>query len=404
MELLTGIFLFYIIITLYFSITILMIWFRNKDNYFEDNLPDHTPSLTVIIPAYNEEDTIGQTIDAVLACKYPKENLEVIVVSDGSTDGTDEIVKKYSNVILLTKSNTGKADSVNQAIEKAKGELVVIIDADSFPDPDSLMKMSRHFVDKKIGAVTGTILVRNKKSLLEKCQAFEYVLITWSRRLLDFVDSVFVTPGALSMYRKTAIQHIGGFDKSLLTEDIEIAWNLLRHHYKVKMETLAFGVTNVPQTYKAWWRQRIRWDVGGFQTFWKHKKSLFSTNYAMFGVFVIPFFLLHILVSLSGFAVVVGVVLSKVYNWLLYASYSLGVGEGAFREINVNLLPNILVLFGIFLAILFIITIIFSLKTLKRAKIKIDFAFIIYALFYLAVFPILLIISLYYWARGYSKW
>lgn len=404
MNILTIVYLFYILVSLYFSIVTLMIYFKNKNRFFDDSLEDYTPGLSVIIPAYNEEKTIADTLNAVLASDYPKDKLEVIVVDDGSKDRTSEIVKGFKDVKLLSKSNSGKADSVNKAIEISKGELIAIVDADAYPETDSFRKMSRYFANENIGAVTGTILVRNRRNLIEKCQAMEYTLIAWSRRLLDFLDSVFVTPGALSMYRKSALKKVGGFDKSMLTEDIEIAWNLLRNKYKIKMEPIAHSFTSVPNNLKSWWRQRIRWDVGGFQTLKKHRKILFKTNYNMFGIFIIPFFLSHIILSFAGFFVLIGVLLSKFFNWLLYAKYSVAVGENIVKSPEIYILPNVLTVFGILLILIFLWGILLSLNTMKKANIKIDFAFIIYSLFYLATFPILLIISLYKWARGYSQW
>jgi cellulose synthase/poly-beta-1,6-N-acetylglucosamine synthase-like glycosyltransferase len=404
MNILTGVYLFYILVSLYFSLITLMVYFKNKERYFEQELEDYTPKLSVIVPAYNEEETIGSTLRCILENDYPKENFEVIVVNDGSTDRTEEIVKGFKEVKLLSKENTGKADSLNKAIKIAKGELIAIVDSDSYPEKDAFRKMSGYFIDKDVGAVTGTVLVKNRRNLMEKMQAMEYTLIAWTRRILDFLDSVFVTPGALSMYRKSALEKIGGFDKNIMTEDIEVAWNLLKHRYKVRMESGAYAFTMVPSRFKQWWRQRIRWSVGGYETFWKHRKILFKTNYNMFGIFVIPFFLGHIVLSFSGFFVFLGVLLHKFFNWFLYTFYTVEAGENIVRAPEIYLLPNVFTVFGILLIFIFLWGIILSLRTLKKASIKIDWSFIVYALFYLASFPIILIVATYKWLRGYKTW
>ncbi|MCD4759425.1 glycosyltransferase [archaeon] len=404
MEFLTGVYLFYILTTMYVAFLQLIVYFRIKKDFFEDPGKEFTPKLTVLIPAYNEEETIADTLKTVLACDYPKNKLEVMVIDDGSVDKTAQIVKRFKGVVLFSKKNSGKADSVNQGIKKAKGEFIMIIDADSYPNKDAFRELMKYFVDEKVGAATGTVMVGNKNTLLEKMQAMEYVLIAWTRKTLDAMQSVFVTPGALSAYRKSALEDVGYFDKSIMTEDIEIAWNLLRHNWKVRMSTRAQGYTTAPTKYRIWYNQRIRWNVGGFQTLTKHWKSLGKTDYNMFGVFVIPFFLSHLFISFSGFFVFSWVILSKLYNWLLFSSYSIQQSSAIVDISQINLLPSVFTYFAILIVFLFGFSIFYSLRTLKSAKIKIDFAFFMYSLVYLAAFPILLIISLYLWKRGYSKW
>ncbi len=403
-ELLTFIYLFYILTTMYVAFLQLIVFFKIRKEFFEDPGEDFTPKLTVLIPAYNEEGTIADTLRHVLATDYPKEQLEVMVINDGSKDRTAEIVKQFKDVILFSKKNSGKADSVNQGIKKAKGDFIAVVDADSYPNKDSFRELTKLFKDEKVGASTGTILVRNKNSLLEKMQAMEYVLIAWTRKTLDAMQSVFVTPGALSAYRKKALEDIGYFDKRIMTEDIEVAWNLLRHKWKVRMANRAMGFTSVPTTYKGWYNQRIRWDVGGFQTLQKHWSSLGKTQYNMFGVFVIPFFLSHLFISFTGFFVFLWVIIDRLWELLLYSAYSAQQSSALIDASQFHLLPSVFTYFAVLIIILFGLSIYYSLRTLKEAKIKIDIAFVTYSLFYLAAFPILLIISFYLWKRGYSKW
>ena len=405
MEFLTGVYLFYILTTMYVSIVGLMVYYRIRDEFMDDPGAEFNKGLSVIVPAYNEEKTIGATLQAIIDNGYPKDKLEIIVVNDGSTDGTVDVVKKYKSVILLDKPNSGKADSVNKAIKKSKHEFVAIIDADSYPQKNALKEIMKYFADEKVGGVTGAALVKNRNNLLEKCQAMEYVLIAWTRKSLDAVHSVFVTPGALSAYRKTALKDIGGgFDTKVMTEDIEIAWNLLRHKWKTRMAIRAKVFTSAPSKVKAWYNQRIRWNVGGFQTLVKHWHLIGKKEYNMFGVFVIPFFISHLVISFTGFFVFLWVIFSKLYNWFLFSRYSIQQDSAVFDLSEIYLLPSVFTYFALLVVLLFGLAIYYSFKTFKEAKIKIDFAFFFYALIYLSVFPILLIISLYLWKRGYSKW
>jgi cellulose synthase/poly-beta-1,6-N-acetylglucosamine synthase-like glycosyltransferase len=404
MEFLTGVYLFYIITTMYISIVGLMIYYRIKTEFLDDPGPEFNKGLSVIVPAYNEEKTIGATLQAILDNGYPKDKLEIIVVNDGSTDGTVDIVKKYKNVILLDKPNSGKADSVNKAIKKSKHDFIAVIDADSYPQKNALKEIMKYFADEKVGGVTGAALVKNRNNLLEKCQAMEYVLIAWTRKSLDAVHSVFVTPGSLSAYRKTALEEIGGFDTKVMTEDIEIAWNLLRHKWKTRMAIRAKVFTSAPSKVKAWYNQRIRWNVGGFQTLVKHWSLFGKKEYNMFGVFVIPFFISHLIISFTGFFVFLWVIFSKLYNWFLFSIYSVQQDSAILDLSEIYLLPSVFTYFALLVVLLFGLAIYYSLKTFKEARIKIDFSFFFYALIYLSVFPILLIISLYLWKRGYAKW
>jgi len=409
MELLTGIYLFYIVTTMYVSLLGLIVYFKIKNEFFEDPGEEFLEGLTIVVPVYNEEDTIAATLDALLNNGYPEEKLEILVVNDESTDDTIKIVnkymKKYKQITFFSKSNSGKADSVNQAIKKAKYEFVGVVDADSYPEKGALREIMKYFADEKVGAVTGAALVKNKNTLLEKCQAMEYVLIAWTRKTLDALHSVFVTPGSLSVYRKKALEDIGGgFDKNIMTEDIEIAWNLLRHKWKTRMATRAKVFTTAPTKFLAWYRQRIRWNVGGFQTLTKHWSALGKKDYNMFGIFVIPFFMSHLFISFTGFFVFSWIILDKLYNWLLFSKYSIEQNSAILDLSEIYLLPSVFTFFAVLVILLFGLSIYYSLRTLREAKIRIDFAFVIYSLFYLTAFPILLIISLYLWKRGYSRW
>jgi len=165
MEVLSVIYLLFIFVSLYFSIFFLMIFFRHRESMFDVEINEKLPSLSVLIPAFNEESTIQGTIKAVLDSDYPKDLLEVLVIDDGSKDKTFERAKEMG-VNVLSKENSGKADSLNRALKIAKGEFIAVIDADSYPSEDSFKKMISQF-SEKTGAVTSCVLVKEPKNLLE---------------------------------------------------------------------------------------------------------------------------------------------------------------------------------------------------------------------------------------------
>ncbi|MBP7708472.1 glycosyltransferase family 2 protein, partial [Candidatus Pacearchaeota archaeon] len=238
MQVITGIYFFYMFVSIYFLILVVTLYLQNRKDIFFSPQITRNYTLSVVIPAWNEEKTIASTIEHIFASDY-KGLLEVLVVDDGSTDNTFKIAKsltkRYKNLIVFTKSNSGKANSVNYALKHAKGELVSVIDADSFPEKSAFSKMIGYFDDLQVGAVTATCTPKNRNTLLEKLQTIEYKIIAFSRKLLEYIESIYVAPGSLSIYRKKALLAIGGFDPKNITEDIESTWHILSEGWKVRM-------------------------------------------------------------------------------------------------------------------------------------------------------------------------
>ena len=406
-DLLTGVYLFFIFVSLYSIFLVLLIFFRNRKELYSDIIPKVFRSLSVVIPAYNKEDSIKQTVEAIQNMDYPKELIEIIVVDDGSKDKTIEIAKSIKGIILYSKGyNSGKSDAVNYGIKRAKGEIIAIVDADSYPEKDSFKKMIGYFDDPETGAVTATCYVRNTEKVIGKLQSIEYFLIAFGRKILDFVDSVYVTPGSLSMYRKKLLEEIGGFDTNNITEDIEIAWKILKNKYKNRMCLGARVSTDVPDTLRKWWRQRLRWNVGGVQTVHKYRHSFFKKNQKMFGLFVVPrFFISHIL-SLTGFLIFAYLIGKKLLGIGLNFFYSYQSGATLIEVPTLFLTPSV---FTFFLFVLFIFTIIFTfygLKIMNRAPLgfKANATVLFYLLFYLTLYPLVLMHSLYVLFTGDIKW
>jgi len=406
MDFITPIYLFFIFVSLYVSFLFIILFFKNKDDLYNYELTKELPSLSVLIPAYNEENNVKDTINSVKNVNYPKELLEIIVINDGSKDKTFDIIKNVDGIKIIDKKNTGKADSLNLALKFANGEIIVINDSDSFPEKDAFARMVYCFKDKDVGAVTSSIFVKNKNNLLEKLQAIEYMIIAYGRKLLEYVDGVFVTPGALSMYRKEALLKIGGFDKNNLTEDIEVAWNLLSKLYKIKMCFAARTYTKTPNKFKNWWRQRLRWDIGGFQTLYKYKGTVFRKKYQNLGLFVVPFFGSYILLSFIGFFVFLFVFTRRLILNFLSIEESILNNVDLFKFEYINLTPTVFTFFGIFLFLIFLVYTIFGIKTADKEKLKLkdNINILIYLLFYLVLSPLILIHSVYRILIGKLQW
>jgi len=409
MEFLPIIYFIYMFISFYFLILSLILFFRNKKDVFSYPEIKKEYSLSIVVPAYNEEDTIEDTLKHIFNLDY-KNIVEVLVVNDGSTDNTLEILKRllplYKDKLkILNKKNSGKADSMNKALKFVKGDLVAIIDADSYPARDSLKKIIGYFEDSKVGAVTSTCVPRNANTFLEKLQVIEYKVIAFTRKLLEYIDSIYVATGTLTVYRKQALLDIGGFDTKNLTEDIEATWHLIHNGWKIKMSFTAIVTTTVPNKIKPWYRQRRRWGVGGLQCLNKYKSS-FMKKKAMLGYFIIPFFGLGLILGLVGMLIFLYVFLKNLLSKYLILGYRVEAGVSLLTLRDVYITPSILNYFGVILFLLFLFFTLFVLSVMKDNVLKKQnaFHFFYYMTVYLMIYPIVTITAIWHYLRGKQVW
>lgn len=247
------------------------------------------PPVTVLIAAYNERPVIARTIASALANDYP--GLEVIVVDDGSTDGTgDEVEERYADdrrVHLIRQENAGKAAALNRAIVNAEGEVLVCFDADTQVAPNGIALLVRHFADPTVGAVAGNVKVGNRVNILTRWQSIEYITSqNLDRRAYAMMNAVTVVPGAVGAWRKSAVLAVGGYLTDTMAEDMELTWRLRRAGWRVTADAEPLAYTEAPDTLKGFWRQRFRWAYGSLQCLWKHRGTLF--HYGWFGWLAVP--------------------------------------------------------------------------------------------------------------------
>jgi len=406
-NLFTWVYMFYMFLALYFLFLFVLTFVQNKKSIFDYPEKKRRYSVSVIIPTYNEEASIQGTIESALNLDYD-DLIEVIVVDDGSNDRTGEIVRrlgeKYSKIVLVDKKNSGKADSINQAIKIARGELIAVIDADSYPSRDSLSKMVGFFDEEGVGVVTTRVLVRNPSNFIQVLQTIEYKVIAFTRVLLGFLDAIYVTPGPLALYKKSALQKVGGFDVRNMTEDIEITWHLIFEGYKVRMSFLPSATTVCPNTFKKWWKQRLRWNIGGFQTIWKYKKAFFKKG--MLGYFILPFFFFSLILGVFGLFVFSYQTSRRFLVSYLSTKYSVAANTAVLSMQEINLNPSVLTFFGVILFFLGLIFLIFSLHVVNKHTDEKEglFSILFYSLIYIALYPIVLIVSLYQFSIGKYSW
>ncbi len=263
-------------------------------------LSDPPPSVTVLIPAHNEESVIVETVRAALASDYP--DLHVVVVNDGSTDRTGALLDEHfgadRRVRIVHQENRGKSGALNRALAEAASEIVVTIDADTEVEPDAIGKVARHFSDPTVGAVAGNVKVGNRSRWLTRWQALEYVTSqNMEKRAFDLLNCITVVPGALGAWRRSAVQTVGGFATDTVAEDADLTIAIRRAGWRILYDEEAIAWTEAPETPAALIRQRFRWTFGTLQSFWKHRDTLFRPKYGALGwialpnIFIFQFFL-----------------------------------------------------------------------------------------------------------------
>jgi peptidoglycan-N-acetylglucosamine deacetylase len=254
-------------------------------------LADPPPAVTVLIPAYNEESVIVQTVTSVLLSDLT--DIHVIVVDDGSVDKTLELLQSSFGhneaVQIIHQVNRGKAAALNNALSQARTDIVVTIDADTEIESDAIRKLLRHFSDPTVGAVAGNVKVGNRSRWLTRWQALEYVTSqNMEKRAFDLLNCITVVPGALGAWRRKAIEDAGGITADTVAEDADLTIAIRRLGWRVTYDEEAVAWTEAPETPGALIRQRFRWTFGTLQSFWKHSSTLFRPKYGTLGFIALP--------------------------------------------------------------------------------------------------------------------
>ena len=253
---------------------------RNRHNY--------QPKVSVVIPAYNEEKSILDSVRSVLRSDYPRNKLEVIVVNDGSTDNTVAILTEFlshhpgRNVRLITQANSGKADALNNGLRNwATGELAMCLDADSELQQDAVSRAAAYFQDGNVMALASNVKIKRRPGILNLIQAYEYTLCYQMKRAQTVFNIEYIIGGIGSMFRRSYLRQIEFYDTNTVTEDIDITMKIL--HTGNRKHRVIYGADVVAYTQHALTmhdvvKQRYRWKWGRYQTFLKNKDMFFSTD------------------------------------------------------------------------------------------------------------------------------
>ncbi len=237
------------------------------------------PAISVLIPAYNEGRVLERALTSLMQLDYPE--YEVLVIDDGSTDDTLEIAAQWEGqrgsgeFRVITKPNGGKADALNAGIAHSKHPLIFCMDADSYLEPRTLLMAARHFQDPAVGAVAGNVKVENRGHLLTNLQALEYIEgLNMPRRAQGFVSAVNIVPGPCGLFRREALEEVGGYDLDTFAEDADLTLKLLAAGWRVEYEDQAIAWSEAPETWRDLTQQRYRWTRGILQAIRKRKGLL----------------------------------------------------------------------------------------------------------------------------------
>ena len=395
---------------LYMLLLLVFIYLPNRERLFAYPRGKPVP-VSIVVPCYNESSRIIGALDALLALDYPREMLEIIVVDDRSTDDSASVVRSYAKkhscvrLIVNKRNSGGAAVPTNIGIKAARFPYVAVADADSAPERDSLRKMIGFIQqDTRVAAVTCAVLAKPGTTFIQRLQSIEYVVIAWSRKLLDLVDSVYVTPGPFALYRKDVLIKVGLFDENNMTQDIEIVWRLLSRGYQARMCLAAAVHSATPNRFSAWFRQRVRWNVGGTQTLLKYRRLFFRRG--MLGAFILPFFSFSLLLGLVGLGIFSYLTMRRILVFYLTSRYSLYADSALLHLQDITFTPSILNFFGIVLFILgalFTFTAISIMKSRYASRHNV-FNILFYLIVYLTVYPTIMITALYRLIRGTYSW
>ncbi len=313
---------------LFYEVFLLITYFENREEMKEENRPidgrlKRYPTVSIVIPCWNEETTLGNTVHSLLHLDYPKNKLNVIIVDDGSTDNTWDVAQKFARnpqVQAFHKENGGKHTALNFALTHITTEFVGCLDADSLVHKDALKQIMFAFQEHKDAVVvTPSIHVWKPKNLLQLIQRVEYGWGIFIRKMFSYLDAMYVTPGPFSIFRRDLFDKIGFYKHAYLTEDMEMALRIQSHHYKMINAHNAKVFTITPNTLYKLYKQRLRWTYGYIKNAIDYRYMFFKKEYGNLGFLVLPTAVISIFSSLY----VITISLLKFSNqlWTLYIKF-----------------------------------------------------------------------------------
>jgi cellulose synthase/poly-beta-1,6-N-acetylglucosamine synthase-like glycosyltransferase len=285
----------------------------------------YAPPVSVLIPAHNEERYIESTVRSALSSDYPG-RLEAIVINDGSTDRTPQILsalrKQLRGLRVISTNHVGKSNALNRGISASRNDVIVVVDGDSDLQPDAIANLVRPLSDPKVAAVGGIVKVKNRSGPISWFQRIEYLYSSFFNSLCDRINGNIFTPGPISAFRRDVVRVKGGFNNRVYLEDVDMALRIIKSGYRIHIAEDAVVRTNVPETVRSWVRQRKRWMKGGIEVIRNHRDIMFRRRFGSCGFYPLPmitYWYFH--------SIIMGIVIFfQVFGG--YYSYFLAYGQG----------------------------------------------------------------------------
>lgn len=291
-------------ISLYFEVFMLIAFLEHlaQRPALAPRAPQSFPTVSVIVPSYNESAGIEATVTSLLALDYPKELLDIIVVDDGSTDDTLAKARAFEpQVRVFFKENGGKHSAMNLGLKHARGEFVGCLDADSVVRSDALHQIVSAFSSEQVAAATPAIHAKKPETILQYMQEAEYRLALFNRFILAKLGSMFITPGPFSFFRTELVRQLGGWKEAHMTEDMEMAMRIQTAGYAIANVPAAHVYTATPRTFGKLYRQRVRWTYGFLQNLRDYRHVFGNRAFGNLGLFVLPLALVSVFAAMFFF-------------------------------------------------------------------------------------------------------
>jgi cellulose synthase/poly-beta-1,6-N-acetylglucosamine synthase-like glycosyltransferase/peptidoglycan/xylan/chitin deacetylase (PgdA/CDA1 family) len=333
-----------LVTALFLARLIVLLAFARRHSRLVRRRPDRepfAPPVSIVVPAFNEAVGIERAVRSLDASSYP--DFEVIVVDDGSVDGTADVVERLdlARVRVIRQLNGGKPAALNRGLAVAQHDVIVMVDADTIFEPETLGRLVEPLGDSDVGAVSGNTKVGNRRRVLGRWQHIEYVMgFNLDRRLYDVLQCMPTVPGAAGAFRRRALDDIGGISGATLAEDTDTTLAIGRAGWRVVYAEAARAWTEAPSSLRQLWRQRFRWCYGTLQAVWKHRAALWRPGEQRIGRRGLPYLVLFqivlpLLAPLVDVFSVYGLVfldaLEVLGFWLIFNALQLGLGWYAFR-------------------------------------------------------------------------
>jgi cellulose synthase/poly-beta-1,6-N-acetylglucosamine synthase-like glycosyltransferase len=257
---------------------------RRKGPVFEGD----SPLVSIVVPAFNEEKVIGRCVESILGSRYG--NRELILVDDGSTDGTLREMRTFEGrpgVTVIAKPNGGKASALNAGLHRARGEILMFVDADGIFTPETLTEMLKGFETPRVGAVCGNDAPANLDRLLPRLASLQtHVGTGFARRALSLINCLPVVSGNIGAFRRSVLRETGPFREGFIGEDLELTWRVHKAGYKIAFQPWAIVYAETPSTLAGLWTQRVRWARGLLQSARIHRDLFLNPRYGAFGFYL----------------------------------------------------------------------------------------------------------------------